>query len=86
MTLQERINKCPNNKVPLVKGDRVDYVWPQYVEQYVTDLGYTKATKQKAPADVEDAATDEPFADIVEKAKKPGRKTKAIEQEETTEQ
>jgi hypothetical protein len=80
MTLQERINKCPNNKVPLLKGDRVDYVWPQYVDQYVTDLGYTKATKQKAPAEVADA--DEVFADIVEKAKKGGRKPKAIESDE----
>lgn len=80
MTLQERINKCPNNKVPLVKGDRCDYVLPKHVDQYVTDLGYTKATKQQAPAEVADA--DEPFAGIVEKAKKGDRKPKAIESDE----
>jgi hypothetical protein len=68
MTLQERINKCPNNKVPLIKGDRVDYIWPQYVEQYIEQLGYTKAVKTQAPDEVKDA--------------KPGRKPKAIESDE----
>ncbi len=72
MTLQERINACPNNKVPLVKGDRVDYVWARDVEQYTTQLGYTKAVKTQAPAEVKDA--------------KPGRKAKAMESEQEANQ